>query len=221
MYKPAVFSNPFANNVIGHVIPNAALWGTTALMVGAFALRYRWVVLIVIGYMLIEELFLKLGIYEHIWWRTFMTGIIVMIYLSISKIGYAQLFKKKHMILRDVMFFLMGIVVLHTPSIIFLLLRMQFFHVGWVSNSYRESILFGVIYHAIISLLIVISLRLQKSRYFMLVPLLIYSLCDYIMFIKDIMILVNGLNLFWLSIASTLSILTIILLEHYTWRFKQ
>ncbi|MEM5771031.1 MAG: hypothetical protein AAGU32_22525, partial [Bacillota bacterium] len=45
-YKPGVFTDYYAENIFGHIVPNATLWPATALLVGAYALRYRWIGLI-------------------------------------------------------------------------------------------------------------------------------------------------------------------------------
>lgn len=217
-YKPEVFADPFANNVVGHIIPNMALWATTAVVVGAFRLRFRWIVLIAAGYMLIEVFFLRLNLYEHHWWKTYMTGIAIVIYLSMLKYGYQKLMSKHHPLLRHFTIILLGVVVLHTPSIIFLLLDMEFYHIGWVSNVYRESILFGVIYHSVVSLIIVLSLRVLKNGYKLILPLLIFYLLDTILLGLNILRLSKGLRLEWVLLTSTVSFAAVVWFDHYSLR---
>lgn len=216
MYKPAVFADPFANNVVGHVIPNASLWGTTAVLVGAFRLRYRWIALIGVIFMLIEVLFLQLDLYEHSWWKIYMTGAAIMIFFPIAKISYAKLAEKRHPVLRNVTFALLGVVVMHTPSIIFLIMKMQYYHVGWVSNQYRESILFGVLYHAFISVFILSAAHILKNRYLLAVPLAVIFVCDSLLWKLGIMVLQNGLTLGVVFAATTVSFITVLLFEQYT-----
>jgi hypothetical protein len=89
-YKPNVLTNPFKDSVLGHLLLNTTLWPATGLLAGVFSLRYRWIFLITAIYTLIEVLFLKLGFYEHHWWRLYMTSIAVLLYHIISKIWYKK-----------------------------------------------------------------------------------------------------------------------------------
>lgn len=220
MYKPEIFADPFANNVIGHVIPNASLWGTTAVLVGALHMRYRGIAIISLLFMLTEIVFLKLNLYEHRWWRLYMTGIASVAYLTTVKLVYSKLERNKTGALRFILFAMLGIVVLHSPSIVFLLLNMQFFHLGLLDNPYRESILVGVLYHAVNSFIIVWSAYCLRLRYRILVSLAIIFLLDGLMYLTNIMHVSNGLHLWGVLTASAVSTAAIIGFEQYTWKSK-
>lgn len=219
MYKPEIYNDPFKNNVIGHVIPNASLWGTLAVLVGAMKFRYRGIATITILFILTEILFLKLGLYEHRWWRFYLTGIASILYMTTVRIAYSRLEENYNSPLRFIMFLFLGIVVLHTPSIIYLLLDMQYFYLDLFNNKYRESILVGVLYHAFSSTVVVVSAYLLKSIFYRIITtiIIVFSL-DVFLRSANIMILSNGLNIYEVLATSALSICCIILLEQYTWK---
>lgn len=45
-YKPGVFTDYYAENILGHIVPNATLWPAIALLAAAYPLRWYWIVLI-------------------------------------------------------------------------------------------------------------------------------------------------------------------------------
>jgi hypothetical protein len=73
-YKPGIFSDPTDENIFGHLLCNGFFWGGTAVFVSAFSRNSLWILFISIAYMLVEVLFIKVGAYEHHWWRLYMTG---------------------------------------------------------------------------------------------------------------------------------------------------
>lgn len=79
-YKTGIFTSPWAENILGHLILNSTLYPGTAILVAAYSLGYGWISLITVIYLLLEYLFLKLGIYEHHWWQYYMTAIAIFTY---------------------------------------------------------------------------------------------------------------------------------------------
>lgn len=72
-YKTGIYTSPWAQNVLGHLILNSTFYPGTAILVAAYSLGYGWISLITSIYLLLEYLFLKLGVYEHHWWKYYMT----------------------------------------------------------------------------------------------------------------------------------------------------
>ncbi|HEX7055810.1 MAG TPA: hypothetical protein VF260_01260 [Bacilli bacterium] len=219
-YKTELFADPFANNVIGHVIPNIFLWGTAGVLVGACRLSYRWIAALVAVFMSIEWFFLKAGLYEHYWWRLYMTLIAISLYLLLARKLYAVLARGRYAHIRNAAFVLIGIVVLHTPSIGFLLLDMQFYDPDWTGNIYRDSILFGVFYHGLNSAFAVMCFRRLHNVLRILLPMVVLFFFDAILYKLHILILENGMNMWGNMIAGAGSIVLFSLLERYTLRLK-
>jgi len=62
-YKPGIYTDPWAENILGHLILNSTFYPGTAIFVAAFSLGYGWISLMTVFYLLIEYWFLKLGLY--------------------------------------------------------------------------------------------------------------------------------------------------------------
>ena len=193
-YRPGVFTDPWAEEILGHVLPNIGLWGTTAVMAGAFSLRSVWIFSISIAYMVIETIFLKLGIYEHHWWRTYITGIAVFVYLTLIKIWYKQLLGRQLLLIRYITFFCIAWDIIHIPVFLLLLLGKMHFSIGWFANAYRDSTVFSVVYNQCIALVFVFFVCVLNKWFWKLTPIILFSLGD-IIFMK-LNILLNSSSYF-------------------------
>lgn len=151
-YYPGVFKDYYAEDIFGHIIPNATLWPATALLVAACSLRCRWIALITAIYTLLDVLYVRLGIYGHNWWRTWMTSIAIFSYCVLMKAWYTQLKNRRHTLLKFITFWLALLVIMKLPVSILLLAGMQHTYVGWFEDSYRDSGIFSVIYNGAVSL---------------------------------------------------------------------
>ena len=215
-YKPGVFTDPFADSVIGHILGNLLLWPGAASLVAAFSLGYRWMLLISVAFMLIETLFLNLGIYEHHWWRTYMTGIAVVFCLTIFKMWAPRWNDKQHTFLRNITFYFLSLLFIHLPTTLLLLFERQHFSIGWVENFYKDSILFAFIYHGGMSFVYVVFICILKKWPWQLTPILIFLLSDYILVSMNILFFQDGWNLPYLTLLRTISLVIVTLLEKYT-----
>ena len=80
MYDDAVVGNYFSQFSVA----------ATAMLVAVYELNYYWYIILAGVYGCIEELFLKLGIYEHYWYRTWMTVATLPLLFWIGKKVYAS-----------------------------------------------------------------------------------------------------------------------------------
>lgn len=88
----------------------------TALLIAVLKLRQFWYFVFAIIYVLIEELFLRLGIYEHYWYETWMTFVgLVLLFWLVNKIYTSSLNNIGLMLKRTYIFF--GLYTLHMPII--------------------------------------------------------------------------------------------------------
>ncbi len=92
----------------------------TALLIAVFNLRYYWFGFFAVLYGVIEELFIKLGIYKHNWYRTWMTviGLLVLFWIarkiytvSLNHIGNFERY----------LYIFFGLVALHENTIVWVL----------------------------------------------------------------------------------------------------
>lgn len=222
VYKPGYFTEWYADITIGHIVPNISIWATTSTMVGALSLQRHWIALIAIGYIIIEIFFLKLGIYEHIWWKTYFTGIGAFIFLSVVRIWYDKLSQKQNKFLRSVTFFCAAFNIIQFPTSILLILDKLQYTTGWVEDIYLNTILFTFIYDALIALIYSIFVCILNNKwYWKLLPIVIYLFGDIILVNMNILVFKNGWNLFYLTLVHAVGLMIYILLERYSFIIRR
>lgn len=219
VYKPGLYTNPFAENIIGHIIANTALWASVAVWVMYFQPSYRWIGLISIAFMPIEIVFLKVDAYDHHWWRTYMTGIATFIFMTAMKKWYSIVNRKKHKFPRIITFWTIAWIILQTPTSVLMLFGKQFFHVNWVENIYRDSTLFsGFLYHVCMAVIFIFCIYIPKKRYWNVVPFFILLLGDVILINMKILVFYEDWKLSYLICIRAASLLLFILMEKFTLR---
>lgn len=72
VYHPKFFSDLILDSVIGNYFSQISI-SSTALMISVYRLSSFWCLIFAFIYYLIEELFLKLGVFEHFWYRSIYT----------------------------------------------------------------------------------------------------------------------------------------------------
>lgn len=215
-YKTGIYESPWAQNILGHLILNTTFYPGTAILVAAFSLGYGGISLITIVYLLLEYLFLNLGIYEHHWWKYYMTGAAIIIYQIITKVWFIKLNTIKGGVLRICTFYFVGFVILHFPIPIILLLSKQYYNVNWVEDLYLSSTMFIFIYQLIETLLLVFFVCILKKWYWKFAPFIIAFLGQSILVRLNILIFENGWNLLYTMLLYFICIATFIVIEKYS-----
>ena len=213
-YKLGVYTDYYAENIFGHIVPNALLWPATALLVVAYSLRYRWIVLITVIFTLLDLLYVHLGIYQHNWWETWMTSVAVFIYCVLMKRWFVQLKSKRRGILRYIVFWFILLVTLKLPVTLLLLAGWQYTFVGWFENLYRDSGVFSVFYNAALSFFCVFFICVLKKWYWKLVPFFIYFSFDAILLNRGILLFNDGWNIYYLMLVRAVCLILFIALEN-------
>ncbi|AEI39683.1 hypothetical protein KNP414_01115 [Paenibacillus mucilaginosus KNP414] len=216
-YKPGLYANPFSENIIGHIIANSAIWASTAVYVMIFQPSYLRIGVMCFGFMLIEEMFLKAGVYTQYWWHTYMTGIFSLIFMVSMKKWYVILHKTKLKTPRTIVFWTIAWVILQAPTSVLMLFDKQFFRVHWVENIYRDSTLFsGFLYHVLTASIVIFFMYVPKSKYFMIIPFVIHVLADAILLSVGILIFYGNWKLIYLICIRAVCLLIINRLEKLT-----
>jgi hypothetical protein len=213
-YKPGVFTDYYAESIFGHIVPNATLWPATALLVIAYPLCYRWILLITAIYTLLDILFINLGIYQHNWWKTWMTSVAIFSYCVLMKTWFIQLKNRRSGILRYITFWFILLVILKLPVSLLLFFGMQNTIIGWFENIYRDSGVFSVFYNATLSFFCAFFICVLKKWYWKLVPFFIYFSCDAILLEKGILLFSGGWNIYYLMLVRSVCLTLFIALEN-------
>jgi hypothetical protein len=219
-YQPSVFEDPWAENLLAHLILNSTLWPGTAIFVVAYSLGYIWIALISAGYIVIEYFFVKYELYEHHWWTYSMTACTVALFLVISKKWFSILRQERQGIFRFITLYLAAFVIIHLPMPLLLLWGKQFYNVELTQNLYLSSTIFIFLYQLAETFIMMIFIFLN-NWYGKLVPFLIAIVGQSILASRNILIFQGGGNLLYTILAYTVSITICILMEKYTLRPKK
>ncbi|MBK1809899.1 hypothetical protein JHL18_04495 [Clostridium sp. YIM B02505] len=215
-YKPGVFSDPTAENILGHLICNGFFWGGIAVFVAAFSLRAVWIAFISIAFMLVEIWFLKVGAYEHHWWKLYITGAAAFVIFTFSKKWLSALKENKHKLVRKLTFFMTAWIILQSCSVLQSLFDKQHFLIGLVQNVYRDSILFSVPYQLCVAIIYSAFVSIHNKWYYTIFPLVINLIADSLFAFLKILNFYNGWNLFYFEFIRIMGFIIFILLEKYT-----
>ena len=191
-YKPKVLKNHFLDNIFGAVLSQAVFIPFTAVFLSIFKLGWPAKVFGSIYFSLIELLFLRLRIYQHSWWKTGYTLILLPLYFRLSDSWY-NYFLKNNSIIRFVSLFLM-VMVTETNLFLFLaIFRKIRFGLGRY-HSWKEHFILSPLYSITFSLFTAFSLKKQNSVIAKLSVILFGACLNY--FFERIKLLKNKLHFF-------------------------
>ncbi|MGE5416128.1 MAG: hypothetical protein ACM3UZ_05075 [Acidobacteriota bacterium] len=220
-YNIGVFANPWLQNLFAHLILNSFFWPGTAVLVAAYSLGFGWITLIAIVYMIIEYLFLVFGLYEHHWWRIYMTGITVVIFLTISRVWFARMNQIRQGYTRIVTLYFAALVIIHIPTPLLLLLGKQYYIMKLAPDMYLSSIIFILSYQMVETAIIVFFISVLKNWYWKLAPFVISIAGQYTLAKMGILVIQDGWNLTYSLVLYAVTLTAIILVEQYTLKPKE
>ncbi len=219
-YKTGVFKDIWAQNLLGHLILNTTLYPASAVVMVAYSLKYGWISLTAAFFVIVEYIFVKMGIYGHNWWKYYMTAITAVIFLLIAHKWFYKMNKKRYGLTRAVTFYFVAMIILHTPAPILLLLGKQYYHIKIINDLagdlYLSSIIIIFLYHLIESFLAVLFTCILKKWYYKVFPFIISIATQTILAKMNILVMEDGWNLAYTLITYEIFIAFYILLERYT-----
>jgi hypothetical protein len=219
-YKTGLFEDPWAQNLLGHLIINTTLYPAAAIVMVTYSLRYGWIISVATVFTLIEYMFVNLGLYEQHWWRYYMTFIAVVIFLLIFLKWFTKMNQKRYGLTRAITFYFVGMLIIHTPAPVLLLLGKQYYQISIINNLidnlYLASIIIIFFYHLIESFILVLFTCILKKWYWRLLPIIISIVVQSIFAKMNILIMEDSWNLIYTLFIYELFMAAFILIEKYT-----
>ena len=219
-YKTGLFTDAWAQNLLGHLLLNTTMYPTAAVVMVACSLRYRWISVIVVIFVAIEYFFMKLGMYEQHWWRFYMSVIIVITFALISGKWFSKMNHDGSGSTRTIILYFVAMIIIHTPAPVLLLLGVQHYQSGFIDsffdNMYRTSIFIIFVYHLIEAFILVVCACILKNRYWKLVALLVSPVALIIFAKAGVLIMEGGWRLSYTIIIYEIFIVIFLLIEKYT-----
>lgn len=219
-YKTGIFKDIWAQNLLGHLILNTTLYPSIAVIMVAFSFGYGWIAFSAVLFTVIEYVFIKLGLYEHHWWKYYMTTITVVTILWIDKKLFHKIKDGCSGFTRAVTFYFVAMIEVHIPAPILLLLSKQYYTISFIDkffgNLYLSSIVIIFIYHLIEAGLLVLFTVKLKKWYFKVFPFIISIGVQTVLFNMGILVIKNGWSIIYTLLLYETFIGIYILIEKYT-----
>jgi hypothetical protein len=221
-YKIEVFEDPWAQNLLGHLILNTTLYPAIAVIMVAYSLGYGWIAFSAALFTFIEYLFVKHGLYEQHWWKYYMTTFAVIAFLSFEHKWFTKIKRGCKGLKRAVTFYFVAMVIVHVPAPILLLMTKQYYSISFIDNYfqdlYRSSIFIIFLFHMIECFFFVLFTCVLKKWYWKPLPVLISIAAQSIFAKMGILVMQNGWKLIYTLIIYEIFIVIYILAEKYTVR---
>lgn len=219
-YKTGLFVNPWAENLLGYMILNTTVYPAVAIVTVAYGFRYVGITLVSALFVFLDYLFVKFGLYEHHWWKYYMTATVIAIFLTICMYWFTRINQKPYGLTRALTFYFVALLVIHTPSPILLLLGKQHYEISlinnWSGDFYLSSIIIIFSYHLVESFLLVLFTCILKRWYWKAAPFILSIVAQSTFAKMNILIFEDGWKLVYTLFIYEVFIAAFILLEKYT-----
>ncbi|WP_336775529.1 hypothetical protein [Paenibacillus sp. MMO-58] len=162
-YKPGILRNSFYDSAIGSIVSNGFIVPSTCTLIAAYGIRFRWVLLIAVGFMGIEQTFIYLGVFEHHWWKIIYTGTGLILLPLMGRWLWKKLCQANQpYLIRLIVLYIINVSLQGTfMSGLLLLFHQIGFRPGWFEDPARDNLAFATLIVHIDSVLfaLLISLR--------------------------------------------------------------
>jgi hypothetical protein len=154
VYYPNLLPNRYYDDILGANASQAFVIPAVVLFISSYQLNIWYILLFTGIFAGIEQLFLALNIYEHIWWKTWYTVISLLAFFLIGKKWLSLLKQNKGGVLRflTLLFACFSFIasLFFYTSVFF---HSHAFHIGWVENKARDNLIFSYFFYIPISLI--------------------------------------------------------------------
>ena len=144
-YYPRILPDPYMDSMMGAFISNFLTVPTVGLAMVIYRLRFRWTIVFTCLMAVIEWLFMRLGIYEHHWWRLSYSFVAFIFFFWL--VGFwARRVEKGNRLFQYISLLMFSLSVLNTLAFIRMLVNIGIFEPGFFENPTRDDVAFTVPY---------------------------------------------------------------------------
>jgi hypothetical protein len=144
-YYPRMLQDPYMDSMMGAFISNFLTVPTAGLAMVIYQLRFRWTIVFTCLMGVIEWLFMRLGIYEHHWWRLSYSFVAFIFFFWL--VGFwARRVEQGNRLFQYVSLLMFSFGILNTLAFLRLLVKIGVYQPGFFDNPTRDDIAFTVPY---------------------------------------------------------------------------
>jgi hypothetical protein len=180
-YLPGIMHDPILDNILGAYVSNFIIVPATAVTINAFSLSWSHSLGLAAIFSVIDWYFVKIGIYQHFWWKSVYTGIGLIILYAISKRLWAGLQEKSP----SQLFRLITIYLTYTPIhniLVFIVNKggqLFWFQVNWPGGPERVHQMLFQLYLAITSCVITLCIGLKLRLRYRLIGIVVLVMINW------------------------------------------
>lgn len=165
-YYPMILPNdPFQDTVIGNLFSQTSIVTTCGLII-ALKLKAKWYFIFAAAYFLVETAFVSLGIYEHHWYQTVYTAMLLLPLFWAARRWYERSYNSRSNISANILLFLgvrsMYGAILQMPLKIS---EIQAFTPHFFSDRSMDDLAVGLPYTALFTIVVIFIYRIRLRWY--------------------------------------------------------
>lgn len=181
-YHPHVLKDEFHDSIVGAIVSDAFSIPVAGVLAAAFDFGWKGSTVLAGLIVGLEALFVRLQIYEHYWWRFWITGIGLLAWFSLAKFVYKRLRTRVTTGLRFAVLFCTNLLI--QASAVFLLaalLQAYRYEIGWFTDQSRDHVAFSTAYILLLSLVFVTLVMLKVRWLWRVVAILLLTPINWLM----------------------------------------
>lgn len=204
-YHPYVYKEMWWDITLGSMISQGFAVPAIGTFLIMFNFRFGWYVVAGLFFMGIEEIFIHLGIYKHLWWHTIYTGSLILMGYLFARLWKGYLKEPTKLAQYLNMYFLALLVCNTIRFILSSIFHTHGFHLGWFEDVIRDQIAVNALYIFLFNILVTFVV-VNFYRWYSVLAVVTLDSLFYILFLK-VGILTLSSNWFVLLFAFLLTML--------------
>ncbi|MFY4776831.1 hypothetical protein [Metabacillus sp. RGM 3146] len=186
-YKPGFFQDPFEDSIFGSIFSQGISVPLAAAIAAIYKVKLPGILFISFMLASVEELFLSIGIYEHYWWKSFYTMILLPMLFYLSKCWHLLLQRNSRLTFAITLYFGISTLSISATWLATAIHPFFQFHLGIFQEQNRDHTLGNALYcilSGVIYTMIPFSESIQKR-------LLAFGF----LILADVLLILNGIIL--------------------------
>lgn len=205
-YKPNLIKTFWFDSTLGSIVSQGLAIPTAASVIAAFHYPFVMIILTTISFIGIEELFIKFELYDHHWWRTWITFLLLPICFYLAKFWYEKLKNPTRVVRYITMYLTISVYSNTLQFLLIVVFSTHLYSVEWFSDPYRNTLALNALIIFLFMFLITFVVMFQFKWYWIAGVLFFKWLLDDFLVKKELLFLAENWNLFYFSILHLITI---------------
>ncbi|NBD24221.1 hypothetical protein [Paenibacillus glycinis] len=164
-YEPKLIrEDGYYDSLAGAIVSNALILPAVAVFLAVLRMGWVPIILAIAAMSGVEYLFLRIGIYEHYWWRTVYTAIGLVVYFWAAKYWFGRIMRPLRGAAHALTLYLILWAMTSPQALEIILLHGRTYGVRWFADQSHDNIAFSSSYCVVLSIIFTWLLCRRTSR---------------------------------------------------------